>query len=359
MILFYTTDLVSLPGHCHFLFGEPISPLAFPGGSQGFLVASWRPLTKLGRMRHPYSNWAEDRYSEPFGHLNTHLDEEYGDGARSCTVSHTGICVEFRLIWYVTFLKCTVSLAPGCYFIRILCTAHFLLGTTSQLVFPAPVSILWSSISISLAVGFQKVDFFFWCGLGFLSPHTLMYPKGFRYNTFNFEFQTLYLPVLQGWSLDLLRISSTPSRLFFWYLPHLWMVLPSPYFQSWNVIYMYWEPALVSLLLSLFPLVLESSFQNDLVFVSSVSTWVSLSPALSRGLLTGVWLPLLHQRALWCCCPLPLLAWQCAFHWVPSGVFLHLNWLLSPSSLSSCGVTLTGYHEMSDMRIHSFSFVFF
>lgn len=61
--------------------------------------------------------------------------------------------------------------------------------------------------------------------------------------------------------------------------------------------------------------------------------------------------------------PLPpppvLLARKCVFHWAPSGFFLYLCLLLSLSSSPSFGVTLAGYNEMSDVRMHSLSFSIF
>lgn len=148
--------------------------------------------------------------------------------------------------------------------------------------------------------------------------------------------------------------SHTPFCLFC-YLPHLRMVLPSPYIQSWNVVHTSWGKSWF--LLSSFPPGLEFSFQNDLEFVSSVSSSVFLVTCPQQC--SDVWLPPLHRGALWCCGTPVLLARKCVFHWAPSGFFFYLSLLLSLSSSPSFGVTLAGYNEMSDVRMHSLSFSIF
>lgn len=62
---------------------------------------------------------------------------------------------------------------------------------------------------------------------------------------------------------------------------------------------------------------------------------------------------------LWPLPPPLLLARKCVFHWAPSVFFLYLCLLLSLSSPPSFGVTLAGYNEMSDVRMHSLSFSIF
>lgn len=135
------------------------------------------------------------------------------------------ICVEFRLIWCVTFRKCCFP-CSGVLLHRS--SAHSSLPSWNCFPVCLPSSyILWSFVSISLTVGCQKVDFFFFPGIGFYTYTSV--PQGFQLQTLlnYFEFQALYL-MKSRFALCL----TYPSCLFFCYLPRLWMVLPSPCIQS-------------------------------------------------------------------------------------------------------------------------------
>lgn len=298
-------------------------------------------------MRRVYSNQAEDHYSGPFSHLNTQLGEECQDGTRSCVVSHNVyLCgVQVYLVCHLPKMLC------------FLCSGVLLHRSSAHSSLPS-----WNCFSVCLPSSYILCFFLlgfldcrmmsesrlFFSGIGFFTYTSV--PQGFQLQTlFNyFEFQALYLMKSRFASC-----LTYPSCLLFCYLPHLWVVLPSPCIQSWNVVLTSWGKSW----LSSFPPGLEFSFQNDFAFVSSVSTSVVLVTCPQQC--SDVWLPPLHRRALWCCGAPVLLARKCVFRWAPSGFFLYLLFVAEPliSAFLWGHVGWIAWHVWREDALSVFSFL--